>query len=185
MHIYSSKLLFCLSRVMRFCLAGLVLPVFVSNRAAAQVSASLTNASEILLAQSTNSPSTPYLSPEDELKTFDLKPGYGLQLVVSDPIIKEPVVAVFDGNGRMYVAEMRTYMQDIDGHNELTTNSLISLHWSSKHDGNYDKHSVFIPGLLLPRAILPLADSVLVMTTGSDSIWRYWDTNNDGVADRR
>jgi len=26
---------------------------------------------------------------------------------------------------------------------------------------------------------------VLVMTTGSDSIWRYWDTNSDGVADRR
>ena len=76
-------------------------------------------------------------------------------------------------------------MQDIDGRNELTTNSLISLHWSSKHDGNYDKHSVFISGLMLPRAILPLADSVLVMTTGSDSIWRYWDTNNDGVADRR
>jgi mono/diheme cytochrome c family protein len=59
------------------------------------------------------------------------------------------------------------------------------LHWSSKHDGNYDQHSVFISGLVLPRAILPLADSVLVMNTGSDSIWRYWDENHDGVADRR
>src|SRR5579863_8169059 len=56
--------------------------------------------------------STPYLTPEEELKTFDLKPGYSLELVVSDPVIKEPVVAVFDGNGRMYVAEMRTYMQN-------------------------------------------------------------------------
>jgi mono/diheme cytochrome c family protein len=129
--------------------------------------------------------STPYLTPEEELKTFDLKPGYSLELVVSDPIIKEPVVAVFDGNGRMYVAEMRTYMQNIDGRDELTTNSRISLHWSSKHDGNYDRHSVFIDNLLLPRAILPLKDSVLVMETGTDSLWRYWDTNGDGVADRR
>ena len=129
--------------------------------------------------------STPYLTPEEELKTFDLKPGYSLELVVSDPIIKEPVVAVFDGNGRMYVAEMRTYMQNIDGRDELITNSQISLHWSSKHDGNYDKHSVFIDHLLLPRVILPLKDSVLVMETGTDSLWRYWDTNGDGVADRR
>ncbi len=129
--------------------------------------------------------STPYLTPEEELKTFDLKPGYSLELVVSDPIIKEPVVAVFDGNGRMYVAEMRTYMQNIEGRDELTTNSRISLHWSSKHDGNFDRHSVFIDNLLLPRVILPLKDSILVMETGTDSLWRYWDTNGDGVADRR
>jgi glucose/arabinose dehydrogenase/mono/diheme cytochrome c family protein len=168
-----------------FSLAGLALSVLISNRAVAQAPASLTNAPEASQSEKTNSPSTPYLTPEEELKTFDFKPGYSLQLVVSDPIIKEPVVAVFDPNGRMYVAEMRSYMQDIDAHNEMATNSLISLHWSSKHDGNYDKHTVFASGLLLPRAILPLADSVLVMTTGSDSIWRYWDTNNDGVADRR
>src|SRR5206468_988638 len=106
MHIHPFRFLLSVSRTTSFCLA-LVLPVFVANRAAAQASPSLTNASETLLAQQTNSPSTPYLSPEDELKTFDFKPGYNLQLVVSDPVIKEPVVAVFDGNGRMYVAEMR------------------------------------------------------------------------------
>ena len=127
----------------------------------------------------------PYLTPEEELKTFEFKPGYSLQLVVSDPVIKEPVVAVFDGNGRMYVAEMRTYMQNIDGRNELTTNSRISLHWSSKGDGVFDKHTVFIDNLELPRVILPLKDSVLVEETGADSVWRYWDTNGDGVADKR
>ena len=184
MHISTPRLSFVLSRLAGFSLAVLVLPVFVPNRALAQAATTLSNAPEILQAQTTNVPFTPYLTPDEELKKFDLKPGYSLQLVVSDPIIKEPVVAVFDGNGRMYVAEMRTYMQDIDGRNELTTNSVISLHWSSKHDGNFDKHSIFASGLVLPRAILPLADSVLVMTTGSDSIYRYWDTNNDGVADR-
>src|ERR1700679_1361830 len=62
---------------------------------------------------------TPYLTAEEELKTFQLPAGYSLQLVVGDPVIKEPVVAAFDGNGRMYVAEMRTYMQNIDGVGEL------------------------------------------------------------------
>jgi mono/diheme cytochrome c family protein len=173
-------------RMAALCLVALTLPVFAAEPAAPQTPAQpVPNLAEDSTATNTISPSTPYLTPAEELKTFDLKPGYSLQLVVSDPIIKEPVVAVFDGNGRMYVAEMRTYMQDIDGRNELTTNSCISLHWSSKQDGNYDQHSVFVTNLLLPRAILPLKDSVLVMETGTDSIWRYWDTNKDGVADRR
>ena len=41
-----------------------------------------------------------------------------MELVMSEPEIKEPVECVFDGNGRMYVAEMRSYMQDIDGTDE-------------------------------------------------------------------
>src|SRR5579859_4343145 len=86
----------------------------------------------VFAADPTNSPSTPYLTPEEEAKTFVYQDGYSLQLVLSDPIIKEPVLCVFDGNGRMFVAEMRTYMQDVDGKNEHTRTSRISLHWSSK-----------------------------------------------------
>src|SRR4051812_17034470 len=59
------------------------------------------------------------LSAADEAKTFQLPPGYRMELVLSEPEIKEPVIASFDGDGRMFVAEMRTYMQDIDGHDEL------------------------------------------------------------------
>jgi mono/diheme cytochrome c family protein/glucose/arabinose dehydrogenase len=129
---------------------------------------------------------TPYLTPEEELKTFQLPEGYSLQLVVGDPIIKEPVVAAFDGNGRMYVAEMRTYMQNIDGVGELVPTSRVSLHWSSKGDGVYDKHSVFIDHLLLPRMILPLGtNGVLVNETDSDDIWLYRDTKGDGIADMK
>lgn len=125
------------------------------------------------------------LTPEEELKKFQLPAGYSLELVVSDPIIKEPVAAVFDGNGRMYVAEMRSYMQDIDGKDEHTPVGRVSRHWSSKHNGVYDQHSVFIDKLVLPRMILPLADGVLVNETDSNDIYLYRDTNGDGVADKK
>ncbi len=129
---------------------------------------------------------TPYLSPEDELKTFTLPEGYRLELVVGDPVIKEPVVAAFDGNGRMYVAEMHTYMQNIDGTGEHVASSRVSLHWSSKGDGVYDKHTVFVDNLLLPRMILPLGtNGVLVNETDTDDIWLYRDTKGDGVADTK
>jgi mono/diheme cytochrome c family protein len=130
-------------------------------------------------------PPVPYLTPEQEAKTFVLPPGYRMELVVGDPIIREPVVAVFDGNGRMFVAEMRSYMQDIEGKDEHAAVGRVSLHWSSKHNGVYDRHTVFVDHLVLPRMILPLADGLLVNETDSDDIWLYRDTNGDGVADQK
>ena len=125
-------------------------------------------------------------SPQETLKTFQLPKGYRMELVLAEPQIKEPVVAVFDANGRMFVAEMRTYMQDVDGSNEHATTSRVSLHWSSKGDGHFDQHSVFIDNLLLPRMILPLGPGqLLVNETDTQDIFLYEDTNNDGVADKK
>ena len=59
-------------------------------------------------------PSAAYLSPGESMKTMQLPPGYHLELVASEPIIQEPVAIVWDPNGRLYVAEMRSYMQDIE-----------------------------------------------------------------------
>ncbi len=128
---------------------------------------------------------TPYLTAEEEAKTFQLPPGYSMELVVGDPIIREPVVAAFDGNGRMFVAEMRSYMQDIEGKDEHTPRGRISVHWSSRRNGVYDRHAVFADHLVLPRMILPLADGVLVNETDTSDIWLYRDTKHNGVADQK
>jgi len=53
-------------------------------------------------------------TPEEQLKQFILPPGYRLELVMSDPLIQEPTAIAFDGNGRMFVVEDRSYMLDID-----------------------------------------------------------------------
>ena len=51
----------------------------------------------------------PALSPAQELKTFHMAPGYQVQLVASEPLVVDPIVAEFDGNGRLWVAEMQGY----------------------------------------------------------------------------
>jgi len=68
------------------------------------------------------------LSPAETLKSFELPKGYRMELVLAEPDVREPVAAVFDVNGRMFVAEMRSYMQDVDGSNEHAANSRVSLH---------------------------------------------------------
>jgi putative membrane-bound dehydrogenase-like protein len=131
-------------------------------------------------------PPIPALSPEEELKTFQLPEGYRMELVLSEKDdVKEPVLCVFDGNGRMYVAEMRSYMQDIDGAHEHDRISRVSRHESTKRDGKFDKHTVFADQLLLPRMVLPLDDRVLINETDTMDIYSYRDTKGDGVADAK
>ncbi len=123
------------------------------------------------------------LTPAEELKTIQLPNGYRLELVLSEPDIREPMGIAFDGNGRMYVIEMRTYMQDIEGAGELEPKSRVSRHESSRGDGVFDRHSVYADNLLIPRMVLPLQDEVLIGVTDTNDIRAWQDRNGDGVAD--
>jgi mono/diheme cytochrome c family protein len=126
------------------------------------------------------------LTPEEQQKNFILPPGYRLELVLSEPEIVNPTAIAFDGNGRLYVNEMRTYMLDVDGSRKFEPVSRISVHESTKGDGTFDRHAVFIDNLVLPRFILPLdKGSVLTMETNADDIFKYTDTNGDGVAEKK
>ncbi|MBP0903032.1 c-type cytochrome [Mariniflexile gromovii] len=126
-----------------------------------------------------------FLSPEESMKTFYLPEGYKVELVASEPMIDEPVTIAWDGNGRMYVAEMNTYMQDVDGTGTNRSISKIKLLEDTDGDGRMDKSTVFIDSLLLPRMILPLENELIVNETFSYDLWSYKDTDGDGVADKK
>ena len=126
------------------------------------------------------------LTPEEEKATFVLQPGFVAELIAAEPMVEEPVLAVWDGNGAMYVAEMRSYMQDEKGTGTKTLkNGRIKRLTSSKGDGIMDKATVFVDGLNLPRAVVPLADGIAIQETDSTSVWFYRDTKGTGVADEK
>ena len=127
----------------------------------------------------TPQPAVKALTPEEELKTIELPEGYRLELVLSERDgIREPANLTFDGNGRMYIAELRTYMQDIDGKNEHDPVGVISRHESTQRDGKFDKHTLYRDKMLLPRMVLPLQDEVLIGVTDTNDIeaWRAYMT---------
>jgi len=125
------------------------------------------------------------LSPEASVATMQLPSGYRLEPVLTEPDIAEPVMIAFDGNGRMYVAEMRTYMQDADATGEQAPFSRVSRHEDTDGDGVYDKHTVFADKLLLPRIMLPLDDRIIIGETNTDDLYIYRDSDGDGVADEK
>jgi putative membrane-bound dehydrogenase-like protein len=136
------------------------------------------------LAQGINpDPIAEYLSPEESMKTMRLPDGYHLQLVASEPMIKEPVAIAWDGNAKMYVAEMMTYMKDADATGEQEPTSRISLLEDTDNDGKMDKRTTFIDSLLLPRMIQCVNHELLVNETNTITIHSYRDTDGDGRAD--
>lgn len=128
-------------------------------------------------------PATVPLSPGESLKTFRLPRGYHLELVASEPMISEPVAIAWDGNGRMYVAQMETYMQTIDAKGESEPQNRIMLLEDTDNDGRMDKSSVFIDQLVTPRMLLCIGNELLVNETNTFNIYAYKDTNGDGKAD--
>jgi glucose/arabinose dehydrogenase len=91
------------------------------------------------------------LSPKDEHARFILPPGYRLELVLSEPDVISPGAIAFDGNGRMFVTELRSYMLDADATAEKDATSRISMHESTKGDGVYDRHTEFVDKVSTPR----------------------------------
>ena len=87
------------------------------------------------------------------METFALEEGFQLELVASDPMINDPVALAFDGNGRIWVAEMLGYMPDIDGKLEEETYGRISVLEDTDGDGRADRTTVFLEDYLLPRAV--------------------------------
>ncbi|MBA73665.1 MAG: cytochrome C [Verrucomicrobiales bacterium] len=128
-------------------------------------------------------PNTAPLNPSDSMKLINLPEGFSLELVASEPQISEPVALTWDGNGKMYVVEMRGYMQSIDGSGAKDPVGRVSLFEDTNGDGHFDKHSVFLDGLVEPRAVLYIGNGLLV---GEPSdLWYCRDTDGDGKSDTK
>ncbi len=126
------------------------------------------------------------LSVADEQARFLLPPGFKLEPVLTEPQIEEPAQIAFDGNGRMFVLELRGYMQDADGGGTLDPNGRISVHEDKDGDGVYETHSVFVDNLVFPRMAMPFGPNrILTKESNADEVWLYTDTNGDGAADRK
>lgn len=177
----SSPLLFT-RRFIGRCLAILPVHVILSSACFAQIGDKPGEEQKPLVPPDQIPPAPP-LSPEEALKTFALAPGFRIELAAAEPQVQEPVVAAFGPDGRMWVAEMRGYMPDLDGNGEDEPTGRVVVLNDADGDGFYEESKVFVDGLVLPRAILPLPDGVLIGAPPELAFYR--DTDGDGKADHK
>ena len=107
-------------------------------------------------------PPSPPLSPEEELATMRIAPGFRLELVASEPFVVDPVAMDWDEKGRLYVVEMRGFMRDLSGGGAERPVGRVVMLEDIDGDGAMDERHVFRDGLVLPRAIAVLPEGILL-----------------------
>jgi mono/diheme cytochrome c family protein/glucose/arabinose dehydrogenase len=126
---------------------------------------------------------SPTLTPEAELKTFHVPPGYRVELVASEPMVVDPVAVDYDLEGRLWVLEMLGFMPDTSGTDSREPLGRVVVLEDDNDDGKMDKRTVFIDKLILPRALKILDHGVLIAEP--PNLWLARDTNGDLKADTK
>lgn len=127
----------------------------------------------------------PSLSPAESATRQEGFEGLQSELVLHEPVVAQPFHFSFDERGRLWVTQSRQYpypaglrmlsrdkyyrahydkVPPAPPHHDRGAD-LVSIHESTRGDGVYDRHSVFIDGLNLASAAVPGRGGVWVMHT--------------------
>lgn len=135
---------------------------------------------------------SPALTPEQELSTFKLPPGFKIELVAADPVVEDPVAAAYDRSGALWVAEFGNFNAGLVEHapllapgvkkSDIPTSRIVRL-GSSRSDGHYDQRSVWLDGLNEAKGIMIVRAGMLV--SDPPNLWLARETKGDGHADEK
>jgi hypothetical protein len=128
-------------------------------------------------------PPAPVLLAEEAVKTLQVASGYRVEIAAADPLVGDPVAMTFGPDGRLWVVEMRGFMPNADGQGEDAKVGTVATLEDTDNDGRMDQRTVFLDGLVLPRAVALVGDGVLVAEP--PHLWFCRDINGDGVADQK
>ena len=108
--------------------------------------------------------------------------GFAIEVAAAPPLVKYPMMACFDERGRLFVAE--TQGKNLDKKGLLAAkHRFIRMLEDTDRDGRFDKSTIFADRLVMPEGALWHRGSLYVLS--SPYLWRFADTDDDGVADVR
>jgi putative membrane-bound dehydrogenase-like protein len=118
--------------------------------------------------------------PPDPVLT--VPPGFVIERVAGPPLVDRPIVADFDHEGRLYVADSSGSNDKVEKQLAEKPHRIVRLE-DTDGDGIFDASAVFADRMMFPEGAMWFDGSLYV--AAPPSIWKLTDTNGDGVADRR
>jgi putative membrane-bound dehydrogenase-like protein len=120
-------------------------------------------------------------SPEASLRSIRVEPGFTVELVATEPLVKDPIAFDWGADGKLWVVEMGDYPLGADGHGR--PGGVVRLLEDADGDGRYDRATTFLDGLGFPSGIMPWRKGVLVAC--APDILYAEDRDGDGNAEHR
>jgi putative membrane-bound dehydrogenase-like protein len=123
----------------------------------------------------------PARTAEQSVESIQVERGFKVELVASEPLVKDPIAFEWGADGKLWVVEMGDYPLGIDGRGKH--GGVVRYLEDTNGDGRYDKQATFLDGLGFPTGVMPWRDGVLVAC--APDIFYAVDRNGDGRADHR
>ena len=114
-------------------------------------------------------------SPDDALRSFQVRPGFTIELMAAEPLVHDPIALEFGPDGKLWVVEMGDYPLGPSG-------GQIRCLEDTDGDGKYDTATVFLE-VPFPTGVLPWGKGILV--TAAPNVLYAEDTDGDGKADQQ
>ncbi len=108
--------------------------------------------------------------------------GFEIERVAGPPLVDRPIVADFDDEGRLYVADSSGSNDKVEKQLADKPHRIVRLE-DTNSDGKFDSSIVFADKMMFPEGAMWFGGSLYV--AAPPSIWKLTDTDGDGVADRR
>ena len=131
----------------------------------------------------TELPRFPLKDPVESQRALVPRPGFRVDLVAAEPMVRSPVAIEFDEDGRLYVAEFPEYNQYAAANPKRDVQGCVRLLEDSRGAGVFDKSTLFAENVPMATSVACWDGGVYV---GSPPNLLYLkDTDGDGKADVR
>ena len=135
-------------------------------------------------------PRLPMKDPGEALRAMVARPGFRVELIAAEPMLRSPVAVDFDEDGRLYVAEFPEYNQYAEANSQggggrpgPSARGCLRMLEATDGDGVFDKSTLFAGDVPVATAVACWDGGVYV---GSPPDLLYLkDTDGDGKADVR
>jgi len=155
----------------------------------AQLGDDLSEGPQVPLPAARNYAQEPPLTPQAEQATFQLPPGFRIDLLAAEPMVHDPVAAAYDIDGNLWVVEMTQYNAGAvkeqpalaSGVTSVPPSKVVKLE-SSAHDGHFDRRIVWLEhGLVYPRGVVVVHEGLLI--ADPPRLWLARDLHGTGACD--
>ncbi len=114
-------------------------------------------------------------------QSIQMRPGFEAELVVSEPLVMDPVGLDWGPDGKLWVVEMADYPLGLDDKGK--PGGRVRYLEDTNGDGQYDKSTLFLDEIPFPTGVMAWRDGVLVCA--APSLFFAADRDGDGKAEVR